>query len=749
MLLRITSFLIVILFYPVLASESTSKLTLEKIFKNSLFRERAPQNGKWIDDWFWYIIKDSLTARNKILRFDPSTSRTEIILESASLIVPDNDSLLTLQDFQISMDRRSLLLFTDTRPLWRQNTLGYYYLYDLEKNVLKPVSTRVDGFQMFAKFSPDRRYVGFVRNGNLWLHEVRSGTETPLTCDGKLPDLLNGISDWVYEEEFQLRDGWCWSPDGRYIAFYQFDTTPIPEFIMTDERPKLPRNITVRYPQAGGNNSNVRIGLIDLEKEQTRFIDTGTWVHQKQDFEYLPAIGWTPDNRLWIMRLNRHQNDLQLLFTDAPSLDATMILEEKSASWIESSSVFDMSQRIKFYNDGRYFFWASDHDGFNHIYLYDLDGKLQKQITHGSFDVMQLEAFDEKRSQLYFTASIGNPLEKHLYRTNIDSEFSPIKITSVSGSHESIVAPDGHYFYDSYSSVISPKRSGIYSTEGALINMIEDNHSLANELGEFPAPVWTFDSLMAEDGTHLYSFMIKPYDFDPAKKYPLLIYTYGGPTAQIVTNSWKGERGLWYQYLTGELSMIIAGVDNRGSINRGKAFLTANYLHLGTVEPEDQIHAARIWGQLPYIDSKRIAIWGWSYGGINTLLSLCKFDGPDVFRMGIAVAPVVSWELYDTIYTERYLMTPGENPTGYFKASPVNYVQNLHPDQYLLLIHGTLDDNVHFQNSIRLIQALERANKPFHLMIYPGANHSMGRTGNKNTKLHLYQTITNFLKEYL
>jgi dipeptidyl-peptidase-4 len=279
--------------------------------------------------------------------------------------------------------------------------------------------------------------------------------------------------------------------------------------------------------------------------------------------------------------------------------------------------------------------------------------------------------------------------------------------------------------------------------------MIEDNHLLTEKFHEYPEPILTFDSLKAEDGTTLYSFMIKPHDFDPAKKYPLLIYTYGGPTSQIVTNRWMGERGLWYQYLTGELSVIIAGVDNRGSINRGKDFLAVNYLHLGTVEPGDQIHAAKIWGQLPYIDSDRIAIWGWSYGGINTLLSLCKFDGPDVFKMGIAVAPVVSWELYDTIYTERYLLTPGENPTGYFEASPVNYVQNLRSDQYLLLIHGTLDDNVHFQNSIRLIQALERANKPFHLMIYPGANHGMGRTGNQNTKLHLYQTITNFLKEYL
>jgi len=749
LLFRALLIFFVLLATSLAGNEEQGFLSLEEIFKSQLFKAKEPENGKWADGYFWYLEKDSVNGKKNLIRFDPTSSEFRIIINGNSLFASDHDSLLTLQDFLLGNTGRYVLLFTDTKSLWRTNSLGFYYLFDLHSGKISPVSDRSEGYQMFAKFSLDDQQIGFVRKANLYLWDIKSQTESQLTDDGIDPDLLNGISDWVYEEEFQLRDGWQWSPDSRFLAFYQFDTTPIPEFIMTDTRLMLPQNIVLRYPQAGCDNSNVRIGVIDVASRTTRFIQTGTWKREKSEFEYIPRIGWTPANQLWVIRLNRHQNHLELLNSDPVTLKTRIILKEESDTWIESASFFDMGQRIYFFRDGQYFLWTSDRDGYNHLYLYQTDGRLIRQLTSGRFDVIKLEGLSNTESILYFSASIENPMEKHLYRTPINTQFAPERITRDSGTHKSLVSPDGRYFYTSRSTIESPPECSVFDTEGRLLSVIEDNRHLAERLRDYNQPIWTFDTLKARDGTILYCYMIKPHNFDPGRRYPLLIYTYGGPTAQIVTNAWKGERGLWHNFLTSELPVIIAGLDNRGSINRGKTFLTVNYLHLGSVEPLDQIDAAKKWSQLPYIDSDRIGIWGWSYGGTNTLLAMSKFDGPQIFKTGIAVAPVTSWELYDTIYTERYLRRPGENPDGYFSASPVNFIHNLRPDQNLLLIHGELDDNVHYQNTVKILDKLQRANILFHLMIYPGANHSMGRTGNPNTKLHLYRLMTAFLKENL
>ncbi len=739
----------VLLVTSVQSSDKPIAPTMEDIFKHQLFKEKTPKNGKWAEGYFWFIEKDSMSGRNNLLRFQPQTLKSELVVTGVSLVGPDHDSLLVLRDFIVGHTARFLLLFTDTRPLWRENTLGFYYLYERSSGKIFPLSDRSKGYQMFAKFSPDDRRITFVREANLYLYDIDTKSEFPLTTDGNLPDRLNGISDWVYEEEFRLRDGWQWSPDGRFLVFYQFDTTPIPEFLMTDERPNLPENIILRYPQAGGDNSNVRIGIVDLESRSNRYIATGTWAGEKSQFEYIPRVGWTPENHIWIMQLNRQQNHLELITIDPVTQEIRKILSEKSNTWIESSSVFDLSQRVHFLKKSNHFLWASDRDGYNHIYLYRSDGRMVKQITRGKFDLRKLNGLDQEENTLFFTASIENPTEQYLYRTTIYAESEPEQITKEIGTYHSIVSPDGRYFYSNFSTIDSPPVCSIFNAEGHMISVVEDNHELTKRLMNHSRPICTFDTLEARDGSTLYTFMIKPSTFDPRKRYPLLIYTYGGPTAQIVTNAWKGERGMWHNFLTGELPVIVAGIDNRGSINRGKAFLAENYLHLGTVEPEDQIDAARKWGKLTFIDPERIGIWGWSYGGINTLLSMCKFDGPQIFKVGIAVAPVSLWNLYDTIYTERYLRTPQENPGGYFAASPVNYVNFLLPDQKLLLIHGDLDDNVHYQNTVKLIESLQKENKTFHLMIYPGANHSMGKTGIPTTKLHVYRTITNFLKEYL
>ena len=740
---------ITFLLITVQVSGQSDNLTLEDIFRSNLFKVKSPSNGKWVGENFWFIGKDRVDGKKYLQRFNTASLKLDIIIDGEIITAPDHDSLLTLQNFTVGHTGRYILLFADARPLWRQNTLGYYYIYEQSSGQITALSDRSKGFQMFAKFSPDDRQVTFVRDANLYLYDLASEREYALTDDGKLPDLLNGITDWVYEEEFNLRDGWEWSPDGQFILFYQFDTSPIPEFIMTDVRSINPVNISLRYPLAGKDNSNVRIGIIDLNEKSIRYIETDTWIGEKKQFEYLPRIGWTPGNQAWIFRLNRHQNYLELLNVDPRTGKVSKIHEEKSGTWIESSSVFSMGQRLTYSKDGRHFLWASDRDGYNHIYLYQSDGELVRQVTTGSFDVLKLNGFDEKNALLYFTASIGLPAERHLYETPVNSQFSAKNLTQKPGTHEVIVSTDGQYFFDNFSTTQTPPTSGIYNFKGKLIHLLEDNKSVTELLEKYPQPVWTFDSLKASDGTVLHSFMIKPRDFDRSQKYPLLIYTYGGPTSQVVTNTWKGERGIWYNYLTGELPILIAGIDNRGSTNRGKEFLASHYLNLGTIEPRDQIDAAKKWAKLPFIDSDRIAIWGWSYGGINTLLAISKFDGPDIFKVGIAVAPVSSWELYDTIYTERYLRTPQENPGGYYAGSPLNFVDRLKPHQQLLLIHGDLDDNVHYQNTVKLIEALHRSNKAFHLMIYPGANHSMERTGIKNTKLHLYQTITNFLKEYL
>jgi dipeptidyl-peptidase-4 len=580
--------------------------------------------------------------------------------------------------------------------------------------------------------------------------------ETQLTTDGADGSIINGTSDWVYEEEFGLRDGWSWSPDGQYLAFFQFDEADTRPFQMADLRGQYPDVTTFRYPKAGEANSEIRVGVIDVATKAKRFFDTGTWNAGGDSLEYIPQMGWTPPidgvAHVWMFRLNRDQNDLDLLYGNPADGSLRVALQEQTDAWLDVETGFsDLDVgTITYLDDGAHFVWISGRDGYRHLYLYRNDGTLVRQLTSGSWDVTEFHGVDEARGMLYFTATLESPLERHLYRqafaAGTNGQGSPVKITEQPGWHNVNLSRDLRYYIDTYSNSTTPPVVRLHGIDGAMLELLESNERLIETLAKYDLPAVEFMTVPGADGTSLNAYLIKPKDFDPSRAYPLLLHVYGGPGSQEVRNSWGGTERLWHILLAQQHGVLVAGVDNRGTGGRGQDFLTATYKRLGILEAEDHIAAARYFGQQAYVDAGRIGIWGWSYGGYMTLLSMLYDAGPETFTLGIAVAPVTDWRQYDTIYTERYLSTPQRNPEGYDRGAPVHYADRLRDDQALLIVHGDLDDNVHFQNAIQIVDALQEANKQFDFMVYPGRNHSIA---GGNARLHLYTLMTDFIKENL
>ena len=611
---------------------------------------------------------------------------------------------------------------------------GDLYYYDLgapEGGATKRL-TSTEEFETDARFSPGSRYVSFIRDQDIFIVETETGAETQLTFDGE-GLIKNGMAEFVAQEEMGRLTGYWWADDDRRIAFIRVDEGPVKVTQRYEIYADDFKVFEQRYPFAGTDNVTVKLGVIELGAGEIRWLDLG----DEADI-YLPRVGWLRDNKhLAVQRQSRDQKTLELLFYDVETGETRPVLTETSDTWV------NLHGDLRFLKEKKQFIWASERNGYKHLYLYDLDGKMIRRLTDGEWDVDGLRGIDEKKGLVYFEGFAKSPLEKHLYSTSLNTKNprDVRQITKADGWHSVAVAEDAKSFVGWHSSTDLPTRVGLYKANGSLVTWLEPNaldqgHPYYPYLDHHVTP--EFGSMEAADGSRLHYMLMKPIPFDAGVKYPTIVYVYGGPAGQTVTKAWDN---LWFQYLV-QNGYVVFSLDNRGTPNRGRVFGDQIYRHQGSVEVEDQVKGAEFLKKLPYVDADRIGIFGWSNGGYMTLM--CMMKAPDAFHAGVAVAPVTDWSLYDTHYTERYLGHPDEDPEAYEKSNVFPYVDGL--KGHLLLIHGMADDNVLFTNSTKLYKALQDKGVSFEMMDYPGSKH--GITG-KETRTHLYNTITAFFDRNL
>jgi dipeptidyl-peptidase-4 len=639
----------------------------------------------------------------------------------------DLDGINYIISYEFSPDESKLLLATQLKQIYRRSSMGTYYVYDLGSKKLTLVSEKQI---QEPTFSPDGNKIAFGNNNNLYIKDLVTGQEMQITSDGKKNHIINGITDWVYEEEFGFVRAFDWSKDGHRIAFIRFDETDVPRFSMDVYGTELyPSQQVFKYPKAGDPNAEVTLHIYDLRNSSTAEVDVS-----KYNCYYIPRINWTEDPNILSVRLtNRHQNELDLVFVDARDNSSELILKETDPAYV------DVTDDLTFLNDNS-FIWTSEKSGWNHIYHYDRNGKLINQVTDGEWEVTNFYGFDPKTGRVYYQSSEDGSINRGVYSISQTGK-NKVKLSEKEGSNSASFSADYSYLINTHSDAQTPYSFTLYQAKnGKKLREIKNNNTLKQKLDGFVTSTKEFSTLNI-NGEELNMYMIKPADFDPNKEYPLFMYQYSGPGSQSVGNRWGGANDYWHQMLA-QQGIIVACVDGRGTGLKGRDFKKMTQKELGKYEVEDQVAAAKKLGELPYIDEDRIGIWGWSYGGFMS--SNCLFQAPDTFSMAIAVAPVTSWRFYDTIYTERYMQTPQENPDGYDNNSPITHVDNMEGD--FLLVHGSADDNVHVQNTMRLVEALIQADKDFEWMIYPDKNH--GIYGG-NTRLHLYKKMTRFIQNTL
>ncbi|HTI04916.1 MAG TPA: S9 family peptidase [Gemmatimonadales bacterium] len=729
------------------AGSDTSLLTVDRIFASPEFRSGTFGPLAWLADGISYTTLEQPAsgrpgAGRDIVRYDAETGLRTILVPAARLIPAGDSTPLAIEDYSWSADGRKLLIFTNSQQVWRTNTRGDYWVLDLAGWTLKKLGGHgAASTLMFAKFSPDGKQVGWVRYGeyNLYVEDLAGGKLTQLTHDGSRTT-INGTFDWVYEEELGLQDGWRWNPDGQSIAYWQLDATGVRDFLLYDVTDSLYAFINpVQYPKAGQTNSAGRVGVVSVAGGETKWINVPGDPRQN----YIARMEWVPvkgagSRELVIQHMNRLQDTLHVLIADAQTGAVRVAFTEADSAWVEH---FDA---LQFLNGGKDILWMSERSGWSQIYLMPRSGGTPRAITSGNFDVLGVQRVDTIGKWVYYTASPDNPTQRYLYRVSYAKPAAPLRISPASepGSHAYNISPSGRYAVHYYSKFgVPPVATLISLPDNRSLRTLIDNADLKAKVAALRTGAHEFRQIDIGNGIKLNAWFIKPVNFDSTAKYPVFFTVYGGPGSQTVLDSWGGPNYLWYQMLA-ERGYIVASVDNRGTGARGRAWRKIVYKQLGVIETQDQAAAARAVGRLPFVDSTRIGIWGWSYGGFMTLNTLTQ--APDVYRMGIAVAPVTHWKYYDTIYTERYNALPQDNAAGYDKGSPLTYAKNLKAK--LLIVHGTGDDNVHFQNTQAMVNALVAANRPFSLMIYPNRNH--GIYGG-NTRQHLYTLLTTFVEQNL
>ncbi|MEX0723770.1 MAG: S9 family peptidase [Gracilimonas sp.] len=705
-------------------AQDKKPVEFEHLFDNT-FSQNNVQNVRWMNDGEFY----SATSDNKISRYNIIDGTEQVIFDGADFEGSNSEKPFIIQGYQFSADESKLLIRTDVEQIWRRSTRENYFVYDIDAGELSKL-TESDEKQQYAELSPQGDRAAFVRDNNLFWVDLATGNETQITEDGEFNKIINGAADWVYEEEFGFAKAWFWSPDGDRIAFYRFDEERVNEFFMTEWGGLYPEAVKFKYPKAGEKNSIVSIHVYHVGSGETVDMEIG-----EETDQYIPRINWTNDNDLLaIRRMNRLQNKQDLLFANAETGDSRAILTEESETWI------DVHDDLYFLDNGEQFITTSDKDGYNHIYLYNMEGEELQQVTSGEWDVTNFIGHNERNYRLFYVSTEESSLQRHLYSTRVDGKRKA-KLTEGEGWHGINMSRDFKYYIDTWSDYNKPAKVSLHREDGSEVRTLEANAELSQRLDEYHFIQKEFMT-MDVNGVELNAYMMKPADFDSTQKYPVLMYVYGGPGSQTVTRNFESaQRPMWHQYLVNQ-GYIVVSVDNRGTGGKGRDFKKQTYKKLGQLETADQIEAAKQLSAIDYIDENRIGIWGWSYGGYMSSLALA--EGADVFSTAIAVAPVTHWKYYDTIYTERFMQTPQLNPEGYNEGSPITKAGQIEGNY--LLIHGTGDDNVHYQNTIDMIDALVAEDVDFETMIYPDRNH--GIYGG-NTRRHLYRLMTDFILENL
>lgn len=700
------------------SAQELKPIEFDHIFDES-FSPTTINNVRWMNDGRFYSASDGQT----ITRFNITNGESEVIFDGS------NVNNLQVQGYEFSADENLILIETDVEQLWRRSTKANYFIYNRSENSIQKL-TQSEEKQQYAQLNSEGNRAAFVQNSNLFWVDLTTGEQFQITEDGEFNSIINGAADWVYEEEFGFAKAWFWSPRGDKIAFYRFDESNVKQFTMETWGELYPEEVRFKYPKAGEENAVVSIHVFDIETGEITMMDIGDETDQ-----YIPRINWTKNNNLLaIRRMNRLQNKEELLFADVSNGETEVILTEESETWL------DVHDDLMFLNNGKQFITTSSRTGYNHVYLYKMDGEEIRQITKGEYDVTEIIGFDERRHNLYYMSTEVSPLERHFYRVRVDGRRKRT-MTEDNGWYSINMSRDFKYYIQSYSDYNKPPVITLHEGGGKQVRILEDNAKVIENLNEFAFQTKEF-MVMDVNGQPLNAYMITPPDFDENQEYPVLMYVYGGPGSQTVTRAFEyGQRPMWHQYLANQ-GYIIVSVDNRGTGARGTEFKNQTYLQLGVLETEDQIAAARQVADLAFVDDERIGIWGWSYGGFMSTNALAQ--GNDVFSSAIAVAPVTHWKYYDTIYTERFMRTPQTNPEGYEAGSPINYVDQITGDY--LLIHGTGDDNVHYQNAVILVEELIKHDVQFETMYYPNRNH--GIYGG-NTRRHLWKLMSNFILEKL
>ncbi len=704
------------------AQVEKKQITLDDLFNKGTFRSKSiwgltPMNN---NEFYAAFNDKGQVAKYKLTNGE----QVEVLFDPSDFEIGD---LKSFSNYRLSSDEQKILIETNVQSIYRHSYTANNYIYDIKTKTIKPLS--VNGPQMNATFSPDGNRVAFVRNNNIFIVNLSDYSETQVTTDGLYNHIINGATDWVYEEEFALTTGIQWSPDSKMLAFYRFDEGRVKMFNMTMFEHKLyPDNYTFKYPKAGEENSMVSIHVYDLATGQTRKMDTGPETNQ-----YIARIQWMPaSNGLCMLRLNRLQNQLDILMANPTTGASNVVFTETNKYYIEE--VTDNFLTIT--PDGKNFILTSERNGYKHIYIYNTENKNMTQLTSGEYEVTNVYGYNPKNQTIYYQAYDNSPLRKAVFSVTLKGIIT--KLSPDSGTNSALFSKNFKYYIIYNSSVETPLNVALFNSNGKMIRVMEDNQKLNKQLSQYDIPRKEFFTFKTSEGIELNGYMVKPLNFDSSKRYPVMMYQYSGPGSQSVTDNFRIG---WDEYLA-TLGYMVVCVDGRGTGGRGEQFKKMTYGQLGYYESIDQIETAKYLQTLPYVDGSRIGIWGWSYGGYMS--SLCLFKGADVFKMAIAVAPVTNWRYYDSIYTERFMGLPQDNSMGYDSNSPINHVEKLKGK--FLLIHGTADDNVHFQNTVELIEKLVQANKQFDIMIYPDKNHGI-RGG--NTTMHLYTLMTNYIKNNL
>jgi dipeptidyl-peptidase-4 len=714
-------------------------LTVDRIYNSREFASQRFGPARWLKDGASYTtLEDSKDVQGgrDIVVYSAETGKREVLVSASKLVPPPpaGPHPLAIENYEWSADGKKLMIFTNSKRVWRQNTRGDYWILDLASGALKKLGGRFEpSTLMFVKFSPDGLRAAYVVKNDIYAEDIASGRILRLTFDGS-ETLINGTFDWVYEEEFSLRDGFRWSPDGRFIAFWQIDSSRVKEFNLINNTDSLyPRLIPIKYPKPGETNSACRVGVVNA------FGGPVKWISLPGDARnsYIARMDWAGhSNEIIFQHLNRLQNTLSVMLGDVRTGEARTIFSDKDEAWV------DVVNDLRWVENGARFTWTSERDGWRHVYFVSRQGEA-KLITPGDYDVMGIDGIDEKGGWLYFTGSLENPVQRYLYRVKLTGKSKPERVSPKDkpGSHSYQISPSAAWAIHTYSTFDMPLTVDVVKLSAhTVVRLLAENKELMAKVDALKRKPVEFFRVDIGNGVLLDGWRLKPPDFDPEKKYPLFFQVYGEPAGTTVNDRWGGNGYLWHLLLA-QKGYIVASVDNRGTpAPRGRAWRKIVYRRIGILASEDQAAAARALIQKwPYVDADRIGIWGWSGGGSMTLNMM--FRHPEIYKTGLAVAFVANQRYYDSIYQERYMGLPKDNEEGYKNGSPITYVHQLKGN--LLIVHGTGDDNVHYQNFEALVNELVAGGKKFTMMAYPNRTH--GISEGRGTTLHLYNLLTSFL----